>query len=284
MDKYIIVLCEGEHDIAFLTRILSIDGYTPYRKKVSEFDIPLNKLYIQNLANKKIENFEFKFQRPRQKVPYTVLVKDSTLVIFHNFDGDGNILKGGANSIIKMYSDLNNENRRKINKYDKLNYRFLYFLDSDDIGVQERLNSLRESLELDTLNHYELIYKENYEIGCYIFHDELHHETHGKLEDILLNLMKQNNEKIFEKSQLFINENLLNTDRQKRYICNNLEEKFDGRVEFKEQKSIISIAGQLQFSGSSNAVIIANSDYIKKCDIESNIQCINILKLFKGNE
>ncbi len=280
MNKHIIVLCEGEHDIAFLTRILSVDGYVPYTKQVNEFNVPLNELYITNLSKKKIENFEFKFQRPRRKVPYTVLIKDSTLIIFHNFDGDGNFLNGGANSVVKMYLDLNNENRRKIHKYDKLNYRFLYFLDSDEVGVQERLNSLRESLSLDTLKHYELTNKEDFEIGCYIFHDESNQETHGKLEDILLNLMKINNENIFEESELFIHKNLLDSDRQKRYICNDSEEKPDGRIEFKKQKSIISTAGQLQFSGSSNAVIIANSDYIKKDDIQSNTQCQNISKLF----
>ncbi|WP_171899529.1 hypothetical protein [Candidatus Marithrix sp. Canyon 246] len=45
--------------------------------------------------------------------------------------------------------------------------------------------------------------------------------------------------------------------------CNN-KSVTEGNPQFKKQKSVISIAGQLQFSGSSNAVIIANSDYIKK--------------------
>jgi len=40
------------------------------------------------------------------------------------------------------------------------------------------------------------------------------------------------------------------------------------------------VAGQLQFSGSSNSVIIANSDYIKKADILNNAHCQNIMQLF----
>lgn len=266
MDKYIIVFCEGDHDIAFLTRILSVNGFFPYKKKVKEFVKPLNNLYIKNLSNKKIEDFEFKFQRPKRKVPYSVLIKDDTLVIFHNFDGDGNILNNGANSIISMYLSLNKENRRKIEKYEKLNYRFLYFLDADEEGVEKRLNNLKESLDLDELNHYEIINKNDYELGCYIFHDDENNDRYGKLEDVLLNLMKPNNKDIFENSESFISNNKSATE---------------GNLQFKKQKSVISIAGQLQFSGSSNAVIIANSDYIKKDDILKNTHCRNIIKLFE---
>ncbi len=281
MDNFIIVFCEGDHDIAFLTRILLVDGYTPYNKKVNEFRRPLDKLYIQNLSAKKIANHEFKYQRPKRKVPYSVLEKDETLVIFHNFDGDGNFDKGGANKIIDMYVSLNKENRRKIEKYNKLNYRFLYFLDADNEGVESRINSIKKSLDLTELKHYEIISNNNYDIGCYIFHDEENVNQYGKLEDILLSLMKTNNETIFDNSQKFIENNLLDEERQKKLLCTNNNEKPIGNINFKEQKSIISIAGQLQFSGSTNAVIIANSDYIKKSDIENNNYCKNIIKLFR---
>lgn len=78
--------------------------------------------------------------------------------------------------------------------------------------------------------------------------------------------MKPNNKDIFENSESFISNNKSATE---------------GNLQFKKQKSVISIAGQLQFSGSSNAVIIANSDYIKKDDILKNTHCRNIIKLFE---
>ena len=280
MDKYIIVFCEGEHDIAFLTRLLSINGYVPYSKKVSEFEVPLNELYITNLSKKIIEDSEFKFQRPKRKVPYCVLQKENTLVIFHNFDGDGNFLNGGANAIIKMYIGLNDENRRRIQKYEKLDYRFLYFLEADNDGVVNRLNMLKDSLELDELPHYTIMNTPDYDVGCYIFHDELDTDYNGKLEDVLLSLMRVSNESIFENSNNFILNNILDAERQRRFICNNVEEHSTGRIEFKKEKAIIAAAGQLQFSGSSNAVIIANSDYIKKNDMHQNTHCQNIIQLF----
>jgi hypothetical protein len=37
-NKYIIVFCEGEHDIAFLSRILFVDGFMNYDKKIKDFN------------------------------------------------------------------------------------------------------------------------------------------------------------------------------------------------------------------------------------------------------
>jgi len=280
MNNFIIVFCEGDHDIAFLTRILLVNGYKSYNKKVNEFRKPLDKLYIKNLSTKKIADHEFKFQQPKQKVPYSVLEKDDYLVIFHNFNGDGNFKKDGANNIIKMYLSLNNENRRKIEKYEKLNYKFLYFLDADNEGVESRVNAIKNSLDLDEFKHLEITSHDNYDVGCYIFHDEKDLNKYGTLEDVLISLMMKNNETTFNNSRDFIKSNLLASDRQRKLLCTDIEEKPVDSITFKKQKSIISIAGQLQFSGSSNAVIIANSDYIKKNDIDNSTSCQNILKLF----
>jgi hypothetical protein len=257
-----------------------VQGFVPYTKKVKDFDPPLNKLYQGNLSSKKIENYEFKFQRPKRRVPYSVLVNDDVLVIFHNFDGDGAFFNGGADSIVKMYLDLNNEKIRRIKNYDKLNYRFLYFLDSDDQGIDARLATLKEELNIDTLTSHELVIKDDYEIGCYIFHDNEHAEKHGKLENIVLNLMTNDNQSIFEGGINFLDNNCLDDDRCKRFICNELDENYVGNPQFKRMKSMISVAGQLQFSGSSNAVIIANTDYIKKDHLLDDLHCRNIFTLF----
>jgi hypothetical protein len=280
MNKHIIVFCEGEHDIAFLTRVLLVQGFEPYTNTVKDFDPPLNKLYHGNLSNKKIENYEFKFQRPKRRVPYSVLINNDVLVIFHNFDGDGTFFNGGSNSIVEMYLALNNERIRKINGYDKLNYRFLYFLDSDEQGIEARLDALKEELNIETLNSHELIVKDDYEVGCYIFHDNEHPEQYGQLENIILKLMNTDNQNIFEDGIKFIDDNCLNADRSKKFICNELTENYVGNPQFKKMKSMISVAGQLQFSGSSNAVIIANTDYIKKDHLLDDLHCRNIFTLF----
>jgi hypothetical protein len=281
MDKYIIVFCEGDHDIAFLSRILLVYGFTPYNKTVENFIAPLNNLYISILKDKKIEDSEFKFQRANIKVPYVVFQKDDTLVIFHNLGGDGNILNDKATDIMKLYLEQNDKPLREVSGYGFLDYRFLYFLDADDEGIDRRLSRISCLLSLaNTLEHYEIIKENDYEISCCVFYNHEHEYGHGKLEDILLDLMIPNNEIIFDGSKSFIDTNKLLDTRQRKFICTHEEERIEGSIQFKQDKSIISIAGQLQFSGSSNSVIIANSDFIKKVDILDSDICNNIIKMF----
>jgi hypothetical protein len=282
MDKYIIVFCEGDHDIAFLSRILLIHGFRPYDKKVKDFMMPLNELYMSVLRDKNIKDSKFKFQSPNIKLPYAVFKKDTTLVIFHNLGGDGNILNGKANEIFETYIEQNDELLIESGEYDKLNYRFLYFLDADDVGVNIRLSEVSNKISLDKdLKHYQLVRKKEYEVGCCIFYDNKNPNENGKLEDLLLDVMQNNNKTIFEDSLTFIDNNNFLDTRQRKFICTNEEEKPYGSIQFKKEKSIISIAGQLQFSGASNSVIIANSDYIKKDDILKSDVCNDIMKLFK---
>lgn len=91
--------------------------------------------------------------------------------------------------------------------------------------------------------------------------------------------MKPSNDSYFDNSKAFIDNNSIDDERQKEFRCHN--ETYKSANKFKEKKSIISIAGQLQFSGMNNSVIIANSDYIKKVDIDANVHCQNIIKLFQ---
>jgi len=284
MDKYIIVFCEGDHDIAFLSRILFVNGFTPYNKKVKDFITPLNDLYISALKDKKIEDSKFKFQRPSIKVPYAVFEKEDRLVIFHNLGGDGNILNGQAERIKESYIELNDEILRITKNYELLSYRFLYFLDADREGVSKRLDEISTLLALSNkLEHYTVIKEDGNEFGCCIFYNSTDENKYGKLEDILLDLMIPENENIFEGSRIFVGNNILSSTRQRKFICTHEKEETRGSIQFKQEKSIISIAGQLQFSGSSNSVIIANSDYIKKSDIDNNVICQNIIRMFEFN-
>jgi hypothetical protein len=181
-----------------------------------------------------------------------------------------------------MYLSLNNENIRKIEGRNKLNYRFLYFVDSDDKGVQTRLDTLRDLTNIDCLESHKLAEKDSYEVGCYIFHDTNHEDHHGQLEHIILTLMRAENEAIFQNGHDYIIKHGLDEARCKKFICNDVGENYKGSTQFKEDKSIISIAGQLQFSGASNAVVIANSDYITKAQLLNNPECINVAGLFEG--
>jgi hypothetical protein len=276
MNKIIIAFCEGQHDIAFLSRILFVDGFTAYNKKIKNFIKPLNEQYKAELSKKEIADKKLGFQS-EYIIPSIALHKDENiLVLLHNLNGDSRTNE--RKEILAMYKNIQSKDDDFTNF--NLDFRFLYFFDADDKGITTRVNEINNELDLSAkLEHNKINTIDLYEWGCYIFHKD---ENSGDLEDILLDLMKPNNENIFINSERFIEQNTLESTRQKRYICNNNEEKFSSAIQFKKEKSIISIAGQLQFSGSSNAVIIANSDYIKKSDMSANSHCINISKLFKN--
>jgi hypothetical protein len=274
MNKIIIAFCEGQHDIAFLSKILFVDGLMPYNKKIKDFIKPLNKQFIKKLPIKKIGDKKLGFQ-PEYMIPSVALYKDEKiLVLLHNLNGDGKATE--RNKILSMYQKMQSEEDDFTNF--NLNFRFLYFFDADDKGIETRVDEINSELNLsDKLKHNKVNTIGTYEWGCYVFHKD---EDNGDLEDILLDLMKPSNESIFTNSLSFLTTNALTDDRQKEFICNDKEEKYKDRVKFKEKKSIISIAGQLQFSSMNNSVIIAKSDYIKKSDISSNRHCIDISKLF----
>lgn len=277
MNKIIIAFCEGQHDIAFLSKILFVDGFMPYNKKIKDFIEPLNKQFIKKLPNKEIGDKKLGF-RSEYMVPSVALYKDENiLVLLHNLNGNGKATE--RRKILSMYQNIQSEEDDFTNF--NLDFRFLYFFDADDKGIQTRVNEINSELDLITkLEHNKVNTIGTDEWGCYVFHKD---ENSGDLEDILLDLMKPNNESIFTNSLSFLTMNALTEDRQKEFICNDIEEEYKDRVKFKEKKSIISIAGQLQFSSMNNSVIIAKSDYIQKSDISSNSHCIDISKLFKEN-
>ncbi|WP_319202256.1 hypothetical protein [uncultured Ilyobacter sp.] len=57
-------------------------------------------------------------------------------------------------------------------------------------------------------------------------------------------------------------------------------EAYRGESKFYHEKSMISVAGQLQFSGMSNAVIISKSDLLNKESLMSSCHVNEILELF----
>jgi hypothetical protein len=105
----------------------------------------------------------------------------------------------------------------------------------------------------------------------YIFHEN----DKGKLEDIVLPLMEENNEDLFAKTKIFL-ENYTNP-----IFPTNSKAK-EQRQDFDKQKSLIGAIGQLHKSGRSNEVHITDTPLITKEKIERNIKCQEIIKFIEG--
>lgn len=279
MNKIIIAFCEGQHDIAFLSRILLVNNFEAYNKKIKDYIPPLNELFKKALSMTTIADKKLGFQSEHM-VPSVAYVKeDEALVLLHNLSGDN--CSGKRTQILSMYQTITKETDDDFSEDFDLSFKFLYFLDADQKGIKERENEINNEVNLhDKIEHGTVKTIQNYEWGCYIYHDDQHHMSYGTLEDILLQLMQPDNEQIFKDAENYINNNRLNEERQKEFVCTNTSQCYKERIKFQEKKSIISIAGQLQFSSMSNAVIIAKSDYIKHTDINNNSHCQQIKSLF----
>jgi len=265
MSNITITLCEGQDDIAFLTRILYINGFEKYNDKLENFIKPFDKLFISNI--KRAEKFGF--SPTNYLIPSVVLSKEDNYVLMHNLGGDSDGRSSEIKKILGMYNGIKSD-EDDFSNYD-FDYKFLLFFDADeDIATREK--SVCKLIKRE-IKHNEM--SENY--GLYIFHKD----GSGTLEDILLELMKIGNESVFDSAKKYVENNKFDDqERCKEFVCSNSKEEHKGSSKFYEKKSIISVAGQLQFSAKSNSVIIEKSDYIKKVDLETNNKCKEIADMF----
>lgn len=273
MDNITIVFCEGQHDIAFLSKILYVHGYKEYKNKLKVFKEPLGEQYLSILREEKnISEKKLGFN-PIYKIPSVALFKDNELVLFHNMGGDGRVTERAE--LLSMYKNLQAKEDDFSSSFN-LSFKFLYFFDADENSKETRIGNLNNELNLN-LKHNKILEENSYKWGCYVFHKD---ENGGYLEDVLLDLMKTTNETVFENTEAFISANILSPiERQSEYMPFN--DTYNNKCKFKDKKSIIAVAGQLQFSGMANAVIIGKSDYITKSDIENSSVCNDIMKMFK---
>lgn len=269
MKKIISILCEGPHDVAFITKILKSNGFTNNEKlKLSEYPTPINKLLINEATNTKVEDLNI--QEVRQSLlPSSTLQRDESIYLFL-FSLGGDSKKAARTDYLKKLSDFIPREEGEIDPFPDIELGLIYFFDADDKGITSRVQKINDEIK-SVINNFEL--KENnqivtfkrFKIGCYIFADE---ETEkGNLENIVLPIMKHQNEQIFDDAEKFLDQHF-SKDRCK--------SKYD------KSKSIIGLCGQLQKSGGSNVVCIAQSDYINDDKILQNKTCVNIIDFIES--
>lgn len=265
--KVISVLCEGPHDVSFLSKLLKINGFKMCEgTKLKDFPPPMN-IFLTNEATK-ADIEELKLSEVKNVLlPSGTLKNEKHGIFFFLYALGGDSRKDKRERILRTFLDSVPRPGEFTEKMSDSDIRIAYFLDADDTGVTERLKEL--SLEINAaLSEKGVCFKKNGEIleynslkiGAYIF-AESDVDT-GKLENIIIPLMKKDNEAIFDDAASYIG----------RHYDNNRTKKKN----FKEEKAIIGIAGQIQRSGTSNNVIINHTDYISKAKVEEHDKCIEI--------
>lgn len=268
----ITVLCEGPHDVAFLTKILKSNGYKSNdNKKIGEYPVPYNSL-LENEAKKSDIN-GLNIQELRSvMLPTSTLINKNSQLFLYAVGGDTRKDKRQ-----KLLAEINSFIAKSEEEYEILpedtKMTVLYFFDADEKGEKVRFDEVVSEIKeiFDDFDDSDFdkkpvsLFEDKLAFGAYIFKKK--GKDKGKLEDILLPLMKNGNDKIFEEAEIFI---------ETHYDAKRAKGK-----RFNKEKSVIGTVGQLQKSGSSNVVCIGQTDYLTDEKILADKQCIDIANFFK---
>lgn len=290
-NKILFVLCEGPHDVAFIYRILYNAGFTTYNLCIKDYPFPLNDYFKKEATWENLEQLKIEEARNRF-LPSEVLVSENkNLILLYAIGGDSKIDKRKKllADIATMYATFEEEKRIRIDSGYICSV--LYFFDADSKGRDKRYEEISTELSICLGEKIKISsdspsYKHVNGItySGYIFSKP--GEQKGKLEDILLPLLKSENEDIFNTAEEYI-EKFHDPTRLPRL---KIEKDAEGvlveirnnskKNKYEKDKSIIGIASQLQNSGSTNTVCIKYSDYLTKKKITENDSCKEILRVF----
>jgi hypothetical protein len=292
--QIITVLCEGPHDVAFITKILKTIGFKSNENiKIGDYPEPINGLLISEV--KKTNVGELNLQEVRQALlPSNTLQRGDDYLFLYSMGGDSKILSNSQPMLRKFISFIPKEEGgfdEALSKGGRLS--MLFFLDADDKGISTRIielnNEIHKNFNVKPFeNHKTTVDFNGIKLGAFVF-TGLDNNT-GKLEDILMPLMEKDNEKIFGNAEIYLNEHFDDArlfpmklrEDEEGIIYEERSERQKDKLKYDELKSRIGIVGQLQKSGSNNVVCIGQTDYLTLEKIHTNAKCQEIIDFVEG--
>lgn len=269
--KIISIVCEGAHDVAFLNRMLKAHGFRTNEKvKISEYPFPMGQFFETSL--KKSDFRQLNFAEARQvPLPSHALSKEDAYVFLFSLGGDSK--RAERNTLLQRMAAFFPSDEQEIRVLPgDTSLSLVFMFDADNAGITRRLATMkREIASALNLDEAEIEVNQNGDIcqinglgiGCLVLTDESF-ET-GKLEDILLPLMKNGNEHIFDAADRFI-ESYYDENRTKFLRIRSDEygilEARGTDSDFDRKKSLIGVVAQLQISGKPNQACINRTDYL----------------------
>lgn len=277
----IYILTEGSHDAAFLYRILRANGLKREENKINEYPNYLANFFLKDLSLSDVDSVNIQEARTRF-MPQYVMVKDTNYVIIYTVGGDSSLKR---KELLQRLNDLNEPDEDQIQALPDTTISVLYCLDADDKGYEQRAKEVFEECQevfkkatfdpIPDFSQFPVL--EDIKIGLYVFKEG---ETDsGNLEDVIIPLMRQDNDDIFDEAQKFLS---IHTS------CKLFKEKLTydesgkvllkvNKVKYSHKKSLIGTVGQLQKSGMTNTVCIAQTDYLNQEKILGNEVCMDIM-------
>jgi hypothetical protein len=283
MSNFIFILTEGDHDAAFLYRILKTNGIKTHHLAIKDYPNPINNLFINELYSSKSEELNIEAVNSGF-LPYRVMQEDDNFLCIYKTIGDKQEEK--RVKFVKTINDFIATDTDEINVSDNSTFSILFFFDADKKGVNNRITQVKNELkeffingEIENISNKEVIIINNIKIGLYVF-TETNINT-GSLEDILITLMRKNNDDIFYEAERYLNIHERTTlFKGKLEYDGNTKKKVNGK-KYNHKKSLIGTVGQLQMSGKSNTVCISDADYLTEEKIKTDDNCNEIFSFIR---
>lgn len=293
--QIITILCEGPHDVAFIARILKGIGFKSNETtKIGKYPKPFDQLIVTEASKTNIEQLNLTEVR-RNLLPTSCLKRDDTYIFLYSLEGDGK--KDPRMRILKELRSFITEE----GEYERLpidtDLSILYFFDADEKGIASRLEDINSEIMEALPEIQEPPFKSNgdsfmvskLKTGAFIFSDNA--SDKGKLEDILIPLMRLGNEESFDAALHFLTSQYdedrlfklrLKIDANTAIVTESRSEKARDKEKYDEKKSLVGAVGQLQRSGKSNVVCISDCDFISLDKIRNNVKCQEIINFFNS--
>lgn len=288
--QIMIALCEGPHDVSFICKILKSNGFLSNESlKINQFPQPMDRLMTQEIVKTDVE--ELNLQEVRKGfLPTNTLQKGEVYVFLYSMGGDGK--KVPRQSILNSLAiTVRQEGEIKKERIpDDTELSVLYFFDADTQGVPARLAQVNaevreviSSIQADIfIANVTYSLQDGIKLGCCIFTGA--DNTTGKLEDILVPLMKDGNANIFDEAHGYLQNHFdstrlfpLKLSNMANLTSEERSAKAGDRYHYDEKKSILGVVGQLQKSGKSNTTCISDTDYLNLAKIQGNVKCQEII-------
>jgi len=275
------ILTEGSHDAAFLYRILKTNGFSTYNKLIKDYPEPLNAFLARDILNVSIP--EVKVQEARTRfLPSYVMNREDNLVLIYSLGGESR--SDIRIALVKALNALNEPDEDAIQAFPDTSISVLYFFDADNLGTDARMTQVINECKVafpkitfeDSYDSKEFHLFEDINVGAYIFRKDEADE--GMLEDVLLPMMQDGNDDIFEAAESF-----LATNHTCTLFSTSLKIDAGGNIKkvnghkYAHKKSLVGTVGQLQKSGKSNTVCISDTDYLTDAKINASKSCTEIM-------
>lgn len=249
-----IIVAEGNHDAAFIARVMKANGYHDPRTRVNDIEPAFLSEYVKRLFG------ELSFDRSVQKVQRRPLPsfllsreveKGEEVVLVFAVDGQDN----GKNltRILETFVMIKSNDFGKEQLENVEDIKVIFNLDADEDGIEARMTKINGFIKALTddnfpciTNYGKCFYKEIV-WGGFI---SANGEGHGAVEEFILPLFEENNKALVEEVDAFLEKKDAYQIPQTR--------------KYNEKKARIGIMGQLDMPGMSNTVLIDQSKIISE--------------------